>query len=274
MKIETKKPTDKDLEKRDVLSWPIWEKEISRFDWHYDSTEECYLLEGKVIVETKDGEKVEFGKGDHMMYYPNFKFVVSQYNHVNITHMSRICIKNYIFTGMNYVPDYPFANKDWCRRDHDVLVHIPQDEDDEPFTTKTGKIVDIPDLEEYFKNQPSIREELDMLPRPTDNTIYLLHAPPVHSGLDKCYKGPVGSVDIRNWIINNRPWLTLHGHIHESFELTGIDITEIGNTICINPGQKERGCGLRAAPKMFVWCEFNLNDVKGTYKRKEMREDD
>ena len=39
MKIEVKKP------KRDgVLSWPIWEKEISRFAWHYDETEECYLL--------------------------------------------------------------------------------------------------------------------------------------------------------------------------------------------------------------------------------------
>jgi len=68
MKIEIKKLTDKDLEKRDVLSWPIWEKEISRFDWHYDSTEECYLLEGKVVVETKDGEKVGFEKGDFVTF--------------------------------------------------------------------------------------------------------------------------------------------------------------------------------------------------------------
>jgi uncharacterized cupin superfamily protein len=60
MKIEIKKPSDQDLEKRGVFSWPIWEKEKSRFDWYYDRAEECYLLEGKVVVEIQDGEKVEF----------------------------------------------------------------------------------------------------------------------------------------------------------------------------------------------------------------------
>jgi uncharacterized cupin superfamily protein len=68
MKIEIQKLSDKDLESRGVFSWPIWEKEISRFDWHYSQMEECYLLEGKVIVETKDGEKHEFGQGDFVTF--------------------------------------------------------------------------------------------------------------------------------------------------------------------------------------------------------------
>ena len=68
MKIDIKKPTDKDLEAKGVLSWPIWEKEVSRFDWHYDSTEECLLLEGKVVVETEDGDQVEFEKGDFVTF--------------------------------------------------------------------------------------------------------------------------------------------------------------------------------------------------------------
>jgi len=68
MKIDIKKPNMEDLEREGISSWPIWEKEISRFDWHYDSTEECYLLEGKVVVETKDGQKVEFGKGDFVTF--------------------------------------------------------------------------------------------------------------------------------------------------------------------------------------------------------------
>ncbi len=68
MKIEIKKPVREEMEKEGVLSWPIWEKEISRFDWHYDETEECYLLEGKVVVEGADGEKVEFGKGDFVTF--------------------------------------------------------------------------------------------------------------------------------------------------------------------------------------------------------------
>lgn len=50
------------MEKEGVMSWPIWEKEVSRFYWHYDSIEECYLLEGKVVVETEDGETVESGE--------------------------------------------------------------------------------------------------------------------------------------------------------------------------------------------------------------------
>ena len=68
MKIEIEKPTTEHLEKIRVSSWPIWEKEISRFDWRYDSTEECYLLEGEVVVETEDGEQVKFGKGDFVTF--------------------------------------------------------------------------------------------------------------------------------------------------------------------------------------------------------------
>ena len=68
MKIEIYKPDKQEIEKKGILSWPIWEKEISRFDWHYDSVEECYLLEGKVVVETPDGGKVEFGKGDFVTF--------------------------------------------------------------------------------------------------------------------------------------------------------------------------------------------------------------
>jgi uncharacterized cupin superfamily protein len=68
MKIEIEKPKKEHLEQKGVSSWPIWEKGISRFDWHYDGTEECYLLEGKVVVETEDGKKVEFGKGDFVTF--------------------------------------------------------------------------------------------------------------------------------------------------------------------------------------------------------------
>ncbi len=68
MKIKVEKPDKTRLESDGVLSWPIWEKEVSEFDWHYDSTEECYLLEGKVVVKTGDGDEVEFGKGDYVTF--------------------------------------------------------------------------------------------------------------------------------------------------------------------------------------------------------------
>jgi uncharacterized cupin superfamily protein len=58
----------------DVFSWPIWEKEVSRFDWCYDDEERCYFLAGKVTVETKNG-KVSFGKGDFVTFPKGLKCV-------------------------------------------------------------------------------------------------------------------------------------------------------------------------------------------------------
>jgi hypothetical protein len=38
MEIKVEKPTRQFLEDRRVSSWGIWEKEVSRFNWHYDAT--------------------------------------------------------------------------------------------------------------------------------------------------------------------------------------------------------------------------------------------
>jgi len=64
MGIEVRKPTPEELQSLGVSGWPIWEKEESSFDWHYDEKETCYFLEGEVEVETTEGEKVSIGKGD------------------------------------------------------------------------------------------------------------------------------------------------------------------------------------------------------------------
>lgn len=53
--------------KLDAMSidvWPIWTKEVSVFDWSYDQTEVCYILEGEAIVTPKDGEPVTIKEGD------------------------------------------------------------------------------------------------------------------------------------------------------------------------------------------------------------------
>lgn len=62
MQVKVERLSAQEATKRGVRDWPVWEKERSRFPWHYDQTEECYVLEGKVIVETEDGN-VEFGAG-------------------------------------------------------------------------------------------------------------------------------------------------------------------------------------------------------------------
>ena len=68
MEIKVQKLTTGELEKMGVFNWPIWEKEISQFDWEYDSVEECYFLEGQVTVATSGGEETSFGKGDFVIF--------------------------------------------------------------------------------------------------------------------------------------------------------------------------------------------------------------
>ena len=53
-----------------ISKWPIWTKEISDFDYEYDEDEECYILEGEVIVTAGSteflitvGDFVTFKKG-------------------------------------------------------------------------------------------------------------------------------------------------------------------------------------------------------------------
>ena len=66
--IKIEKLPEEKIKELGIRSWPIWEKEISRFDWHYDQIETCYILEGKVIVEAKGGKPVSFGPGDFVTF--------------------------------------------------------------------------------------------------------------------------------------------------------------------------------------------------------------
>jgi uncharacterized cupin superfamily protein len=64
MEVKIEKPDEKRLKELKVENWPIWSKEVSRFDWYYGETEMCYILEGRVIVELPNGEKIEIKAGD------------------------------------------------------------------------------------------------------------------------------------------------------------------------------------------------------------------
>ncbi|MFA5272397.1 MAG: cupin domain-containing protein [Candidatus Omnitrophota bacterium] len=64
MRVEVKKPLEKELERLGVKDWPIWEKEESSFDWFYDQQETCYFLEGDVEIELPDKTKVRIVSGD------------------------------------------------------------------------------------------------------------------------------------------------------------------------------------------------------------------
>jgi hypothetical protein len=67
MKIKIEKPDEAMLQDQGVRNWPIWECAPSTFDWHYDQTESCYILEGEIRVKTAEQE-VAIGPGDFVTF--------------------------------------------------------------------------------------------------------------------------------------------------------------------------------------------------------------
>ncbi len=61
-------PDRAQLESRGVFDWPVWEKEVSRFDWTYDATESCYILAGEVTVTPVGGEPLRIVAGDFVTF--------------------------------------------------------------------------------------------------------------------------------------------------------------------------------------------------------------
>ena len=72
MIISIHKPSEKEINKKDVRSWPIWTCDVSEFDWEYDQQESCLLLEGEVEVKS-DFETVKFGGGDFVVFPKGLK---------------------------------------------------------------------------------------------------------------------------------------------------------------------------------------------------------
>jgi uncharacterized protein len=67
MKIKITTPDETYIKSRNIKNWPVWEKEVSKFAWTYDSEEECLILEGDIIVETAD-ETVHIQPGNFVVF--------------------------------------------------------------------------------------------------------------------------------------------------------------------------------------------------------------
>jgi len=67
MKISIHKPSEKEINEKEVRSWPVWSCDVSEFDWKYDQQESCFLLEGEVEVSC-DNRSVKFGVGDFVVF--------------------------------------------------------------------------------------------------------------------------------------------------------------------------------------------------------------
>lgn len=95
-------------------------------------------------------------------------------------------------------------------------------------------------LKDWEKPEEKIRKDLENMAKRSDphRTIYSMHAPPLNTKLDVIFSGShVGSKAIRDFIMKHHPYLTLHGHIHESWQMSGNWRDALGRSIAVNPGK-------------------------------------
>jgi Icc-related predicted phosphoesterase len=178
------------------------------------------------------------GNDDLRIFDELFETTCSKYPYIINLAQRKFDIGDYEFVGMNWVVDYPFRLKDRCRMDTEDYVFQKQ--------FGTG-LLSTPDgykeLDDWFthaRTLPTIEDELNslILPENMAQSIYVIHMPPYKFGLGKCGHGEeVGSKAVYNFLHEHQPLLSLHGHIHESPEVSGIWHAKLGNTVCIQPGQ-------------------------------------
>ena len=152
-------------------------------------------------------------------------------------------IMGWEFAGMPYVPDYPFQYKFWCRAETEDNLRIDIKQFGKPLTINHyNEIKTIDNYPYYLKHQKSIKQCLNDLKSQIKNinkSIWLIHAPPARLDLDVCATGAkVGSESVYEFVNENQPFLTIHGHIHESpLYNGGIWFKKVGETYCLQSGQ-------------------------------------
>jgi len=176
-------------------------------------------------------------------------------------------LKNgYGLIGYPFVPPTPFRPKDYEKMDNRDAPWPPQKNPSYIGSSDQSDRLSSIDPFLYLKGRETIEEDLEGLPKPphTKRTVYIMHSPPFGTRLDFIQGGKsAGSRSIRTFIEKNQPLLTLHGHLHESPELSGTYMDRIGETLSINPGQ-------------FIWTSgdvhklhavtFEMENVEGTLR--------
>jgi len=165
-----------------------------------------------------------------------------------IIHNKRINLtEKYDIVGYSYVPITPFGMKDWEKYD---LTRIPIKLKQQYLKRiKTSYRLEgfkstLEGLQKFnfssdIKQENTIQNDLskDLFRENPEKTIYVIHTPPNNTNLDQTNIGShAGSFAVREFTEQCQPLLTLHGHIHESVEVSGQFKEKIGKTLCLSPG--------------------------------------
>ena len=72
MNIKIKRLSNLEINRENVLNWPIWKCDISSFNWEYPNEESCLILTGEVVVTTPI-ETVKIVAGDFIIFPKGLK---------------------------------------------------------------------------------------------------------------------------------------------------------------------------------------------------------
>lgn len=173
--------------------------------------------------------------------------------------------------GYSFVPITPFMLKDWEKFD---LGEVPRTLVSKYAKRKSWNYC----LEgfrgalqgwnkfhftETMERENSIQKDLKkkVFIKEPEKTVYVIHTPPDDTHLDQRYDGShVGSMAVRLFIEEHQPYLTLHGHIHETVAVSGDFKDIIGTSMSLSAGNDDFG-------KDLTILIFNLYDLRTTKRR-------
>jgi uncharacterized protein len=147
-------------------------------------------------------------------------------------HNQCVVIGKYRLYGYACVPPTPFRNKDWEK--YDISKEIA------PGSIALSKgFYSLPP--DHDTENDTIQHDIEKLVNDDDLEygIFLFHSPPFDTSLDVAETRSgiyehVGSKAIRNFIAEKQPYLTMHGHIHESARISGEWKQTIGRTSIVS----------------------------------------
>lgn len=178
--------------------------------------------------------------------------------------------EDFDIVGYSFVPITPFMLKDWEKFD---LSEVPQGLKRE-YTERKSWNYRLEGFKSALEGWKKFRFTKDMekeesIQRDLDNslftenpgkTVFVFHTPPDNTSLDQRYDGShVGSMAVRLFIEKHQPYLTLHGHIHETVDVSGDFKDIIGDATSFSAGNDDLGKDLSV-------LIFDLHDLK-TAKR-------
>ncbi len=191
-----------------------------------------------------------------------------------VIHNKRLPLtKDFDLVGYSCVSITPFPIKDWEKHD---FSNVPGELFEEYRKRKKDNynIRGIKSTESGWENfeftsrnelSDSIQKDLgkELFTEKPSKTVYVMHCPPDNTNLDltmraNSQKEHIGSLAIKRFIEQNQPFLTLHGHFHETVCLSGTFKDKIKETICMSPGNDDKGEDLA----LLVIDLYDLNSAK------------